>query len=211
MYLWASLATLFFLMATFSRGAWLGLIIFSAIIGFLKNPKIILIISAILFILFFTSENIHKRIEDIYNPPATSSIYWRIERWSDNYNSFTKKPLLGHGSGTELVVYEEDYGFYSSNNYTHNDILKNAVELGIVGTIIYLMLVGTTLISLFSYYLKSKIASEKNLYLITFALFVSINAFSMTSNIFRGTAAQWILWALIGVCLGLTHKTKKKS
>lgn len=205
--------TLILLVATFSRGAWLGIIIFSFIVGFLKNFKIVLLALAVLIILFFTSETVNKRIEDIYNPPATSSIYWRLERWTENYQSFSKKPLLGHGSGTELTVYENDYGFYSNNNYTHNDILKNAIEIGIWGTLTYLILILSTFFTLVKIYLKTSSAFLKNFSLVILAVFVAINVFSMTSNIFRGTATQWTLWFLIGACIGLylERKTNRKS
>lgn len=209
---WFPLAiTLALLIATFSRGAWLGVILFSFIIGFLKNFKIVVVTFAILIVLFIISENVHKRIEDVYNPPATSSIYWRMERWKENYQSFSQKPLFGHGSGTELKVYEKDYGFYSSNNYTHNDILKNAIEIGIFGTVIYLILIITTFFTLAKIYLKTKNSSLKNFSLMLLAIFVAENVFSMTSNIFRGTATQWALWFLIGSCIGLYLKRKTQN
>ncbi len=209
---WLPLATtLTLLIATFSRGAWLGIIIFSFIIGFLKNFKIIIGVFAILIILFITSETVHKRIEDIYNPPATSSVYWRMERWKENYQSFSQRPLFGHGSGTELKVYEKDYGFYSNNNYTHNDILKNAIEIGIIGTITYLILIITTFFTLIKIYLKTKNSLLKNFSLVLLAIFIAENVFSMTSNIFRGTATQWTLWFLIGACVGLYLKNCNKS
>ncbi len=207
-YLIAFLVSLLALIATFSRGAWLGLILLSLIIGIFKNFKMILILFLFLVILFFSSETVHKRIEDIYNPPATSSIYWRIERWTDNYQSFIKKPLLGHGSGTELKVYENDYGFYSNNAYTHNDLLKNAIELGVVGSLLYLILILTTTSTLLKNYFKSKESSVKIFTLVVLAIFIAEFIFSMTSNIFRGTATQWTLWSLVGACLALNLKRK---
>lgn len=202
--------TLLLLIATFSRGAWLGIIIFSLIFGLLKNFKIIIFVFLFIIFMFLTSETVNKRISDVYNPPATSSIYWRIERWTENYQSFMQKPLLGHGSGTELVVYEKDHGFYSKNNYTHNDLLKNAVEIGIIGTLSYLFLVLGTFFTLIKIYLKTNSLFLENFSLVILSVFIALNFFSMTSNIFRGTASQWILWFLIGSCLGL-YSSKLKN
>jgi O-antigen ligase len=201
-----TIITLLLLIATFSRGAWLGIIIFSLIFGLLKNFKIIIFVFLFIIFMFLTSETVNKRISDLYDPPATSSIYWRIERWTENYQSFIQKPLLGHGSGTELVVYEKDHGFYSKNNYTHNDLIKNAIETGIMGTLSYLFLIFSTLFTLIKIHLKTESSFLKNFSLVVLSVFIALNAFSMTSNIFRGTATQWTLWFLIGACVGLYLK-----
>lgn len=193
----------FIILETFSRGAWLSLLVFGIIISLFKSPKIILAIIGILLVLFLSSETFRYRVQDVYNPPATSSVRWRFLQWEKMYDAFIKKPITGYGAGTETIVHENEFGFYAGNPYTHNDILKTALETGVFGALAYILIIVLTTIKLFIKYKKSKLLATKNLVLIVLALFLAEITFSMTSNIFRGTATQWILWSLIGVTLSL--------
>lgn len=200
-YIFSLAVSLFIIFETFSRGAWLGLIVFIFVIGIFKNPKIILGLAALLLILFASSETFRYRVQDVYNPPATSSVRWRFLQWGEMYDAYLKRPLTGYGAGTETLVHEKEYGFYAGNPYTHNDFLKAAVETGFFGFLSYTFLIFSTAIFIFIKYLKTKKSPEKNLLLIILALFLAEITFSLTSNIFRGTATQWTLWALVGTAL----------
>lgn len=201
-----ALISLFIIIETFSRGAWLSLLIFAFIISLFQSRKIILLALGLLIIAYFISPLVRDRIEDVYNPPATSSIVWRFQQWEKVYASFSKKPLTGYGTGTETIVFENEYGFYAGNPYTHNDILKAAVEIGIFGAAAYILILALTVFYLFKNYFSSQEQNAKLFYLIILALFIAEIGFSMTSNIFRGTATQWTLWSLIGVALAMNNK-----
>ncbi len=201
LYLTAAFISLFVIFETFSRGAWLGLIVFFITIGIFKNPKIIFALAALILILFFSSETFRYRVQDVYNPPATSSVRWRFLQWEEMYEAYAKRPITGYGAGTETLVHEKEQGFYAGNPYTHNDFLKAAVETGILGALAYTTLIFTAAVLLFKKYLKAKFKFSKNLTLVILALFLAETAFSLTSNIFLGTATQWTLWALIGAAL----------
>jgi O-antigen ligase len=196
------------LIATFSRGAWLALLIFGFILSIFKNPKILLYVGAALLATILIFEPVRDRVEDLYNPPITGSVYWRMQQWSEMYTLFKENPLTGYGAGTETIVHEQEFGFYAGNPYTHNDLLKNALEAGIFGALAYAALLLAAALKLFKGYLKESSKTKKVLLLIVLSLFIAESAFGMSSNILRGTAAQWTLWAIIGATLA-TMKIKK--
>jgi len=199
------------LIATFSRGGWLALIIFSIALSLFKKPKFLLLIFAGLFFLIITVEPIRDRVEDVYNPPITSSVYWRFEQWDKMYRLFKQQPWTGYGAGTETIVHEKEFGFYSGNPYTHNDLLKNALEMGIFGVIAYSLLIISTSVFLLIKYFKEKNKNYRNIILIVFLLFLAELGFSMTSNILRSTVIQWLIWFLVGSSLGILIKPKKRT
>lgn len=194
---------------TYARGAWLALLIFLFIITLKKSPKTLLAIALTSIALFFFSETIHDRIEDVYNPPADSSVRWRFVQWNKMYGAYLKKPLTGYGFGTETIVHEREFGFNAGNQYTHNDFLRIALETGIFGFLVYCIFVFTTLIRLTIFYIKTKNPISKDFSLFTLALFVAILSYSLTNNTLHETVTQWTLWAIIGTSMALSQNSLK--
>jgi len=199
------------LIQTFSRGAWFAFMIFVIILSLFKSPRSILIVGIFFLVLFFASPMIQDRVEDIYNPPADSSIRWRFAQWERMYKIFEKNPVIGQGIGTETIVHEKEYGFYAGNPYTHNDFLRIALETGISGFVIYSFLIFSTLTILFINYYQSKNTPLEILNLFIFALFLAMISFSLTNNTLRETVTQWNLWALVGSVLAISNKSKTRS
>lgn len=199
--------TLTLMILTFSRGGWFALLLFFAIFSIFRAPKILLFTTIIAIILFFTSQTVHDRIEDIYNPPADSSIRWRAEQWKNAIAAWQLSPIYGYGAGTEIAIFENEQGFYAGNPYTHNDFIKALQETGAIGLLLFFTLLTTTLILLIKKYHMLPHGNNQLFVLIITLLFVAEIAFSMSSNIWRGTAVQWVLWTLVACALSInTHK-----
>lgn len=201
LYASSALFVIFILLETLSRGAWLATLIFTFSIIIWKSPKVIFVIIFSLLALFFLSETFHDRIEDVYNPPATSSVRWRFKQWENLFKVYENKPLTGYGAGTEILIHEKEFGFYAGNPYAHNDILRAALEAGFFGALSFLSIFLSVTITCLKNYNKTFNKKHKLLIIIIVFLFISEFIFGMTSNIFRSTAVQWCLWALIGVSL----------
>ncbi len=200
--------TLLILLLTFSRGGWMALLIFMTLIGIFRAPKVLILTVVMIFGFFFLSDTVHDRIENIYNPPADSSIRWRFEQWQDVIEAWKLDPITGYGAGTEVLIHEQEQGFYAGNPYTHNDFLKVLQENGIIGFIGYLILIVSTLVALTRAYLRAP--KEFKFYILVIAfLFISEVAFGMSSNIWRGTAVQWILWSLIASALAVSTLSRQ--
>ncbi len=201
------------LILTFSRGSWLALLIFFTIFSLIKAPKLLFIIFSFIVLLFFTSQTVHDRIEDIYNPPSNSSIRWRIKQWKNAISAWQLSPIYGYGSGTEIKIHEQELGFHAGNPYTHNDFIKSLQETGIIGFILFVFLILTTILFLIKQYHDIKKTDEKLFVLVVLLFFISEIVFGMSSNIWRGTAVEWLIWTLVASALSiektipkLTHK-----
>ena len=205
-------ATGFLLLETYSRGAWLGVLAFLFFYGILRSPKIIVLGAVALVLLFLTVPSFHDRVEDAYNPPADSSIVWRFQKWQRVLAAIKKHPFIGSGAGTETMVHEREYGFYAGNPYTHNDFLKIWLENGLIGLTTYLNLIFLIWFYLAKQYWRSQNKTAQSLVLIVGLIFLSELVFSMSSNIWRGTATMWVVWALIALALSLSQsRFEKKS
>jgi O-antigen ligase len=198
--------TIGILLLTFSRGGWFALLIFFGIFSIMRAPKIILIGAVTVVVLFFTSQTVHDRIEDIYNPPADSSIRWRIQQWRNAVEAWRLSPVLGYGAGTEIAIFEQEQGYYAGNPYTHNDFIKALQETGVVGVSLFALVLITTLVYLLLTYRSLPRGNEKLFVLIVTLLFIAEIGFGMSSNIWRGTAVQWMLWILIAYALSLNAR-----
>lgn len=197
---------IFLLIETYSRGAWLAFMLFLLILGLIKSPKMVMMMALFCVILFFSSETIQYRVEDIYNPPADSSVRWRFAQWDRMYKVFLKRPMIGQGIGTETYAHQMEYGYNAGNQYTHNDFLRIAVEIGVPGLLAYWLLISLTLMLLYqSYRSASNHTWLKDYKLFVLALFVAIVSFSQTNNTLRETVTQWTTWGLIGTALALSE------
>lgn len=202
--------TIAILLLTFSRGGWFALIIFFTVFSLLRAPKLLFITVSMIVVLFFTSQTVHDRIEDIYNPPADSSIRWRVQQWKNAVAAWQLSPIYGYGAGTEIAIHEQEQGFYAGNPYTHNDFVKSLQETGIIGLSLFLFLLGMTLTLLIKKYRYLDDGNKKLFVLIVIILFVAEIGFGMSSNIWRSTAVQWLLWTLIACALSIeAHKNMK--
>lgn len=195
----------FLLVGTYSRGAWLAFLIFLFILSFFKSPKSILVIISTCVILFISSQSIQNRVQDVYNPPADSSVRWRFQQWGRVYDEYIERPLTGYGIGTETIVHDLEYGPYSGNPYTHNDFLRVAVETGIFGAIAYFILIFSTLKLLYINFRKEPSGVNKDFQLVVLALFLAMVSFSLTNNTLRETVTQWLTWSLIGTSLAMSQ------
>ena len=188
---------------TYARGAWFAFLIFLAMVTYKKSPKLLLGIIFASIALFFVSSTIQNRIQDIYNPPADSSVRWRFEQWDRVYGVFLKQPMTGYGIGNETIVHEREFGPNAGNQYTHNDFLRIAEETGIFGFLSYFILMLFTLIKLINSYAKEKNPYVKDFGLFVLALFVAMFSFSLTNNTLRETVTQWTMWGIIGTFIAL--------
>ena len=154
---------------TFSRGGYIGLIagIGVTIILLWKyinfNKKIILgLISAIAIIfLLTTSQSILNRFLSSFNFNEGSNTE-RLKNWNQGYEIFTNNFLFGVGIGNYSLEINPTIE-YRSPVYAHNLYLDIGAEMGIFALIIWLLLVGVTMLQLYKISKKSKNAFSRAL------------------------------------------------
>lgn len=201
------------LILTFTRGAWLALLMTVALIGVIKFRKLLVISFFILLVLFVSSESINTRVKDLIpSNNQYSSIDWRIRLWQDSINYVQEEKILGHGTGfaKELILQKRGESFGSSD--PHNDYLKIALENGYLGLGAYLLIILSLFFHLLKKYRATELANFKIMILLTIGLTFSLYTMSFADNILRNTALEWSYWALIGGLFAIpTAKAKTVS
>lgn len=205
------LSAVFFvvLILTFTRGAWLALIIFIFIIGIVKYRKFLFIAFIILILSYLLITPIKSRVDDLISNP-TSSITWRLGLWSDSLNYVKERLFFGQGTGTAKEYILDKRGPQFGSSDPHNDYLKISLENGVLGLILYMLLITTLIYNLIKRYLSASQLNIKVFMLFLIALSISFYIMSFVDNVLRNTAMQWVFWSLVGAGFGLT-KLKNNS
>ncbi|WP_432665989.1 O-antigen ligase family protein [Wukongibacter baidiensis] len=128
---------------TYSRGSWLGLVFAIVVFIFLIDfKKIILLIPAGIGSLFVLPDSILQRIGTI-GSLQDSSNYYRVNLW--NMAIDILKDYWYSGIGIGYMTFREISPFYIRTAmdpyHTHNTYLQIAIELGVIGLVLFLLLI----------------------------------------------------------------------
>ena len=141
--LWCGLILIFgtCLVLTYSRGAWISLLVVIVVYGLLYDRKAFLLLALLPLVVLFNHDVMMERLLSIVNPTDTSAgLRWAL--WESTLAMIADHPLLGVGWGAYRLVYPE-YDFYVNNASTiifhaHNMYLSIAAEIGIPGLLAFL-------------------------------------------------------------------------
>ncbi len=203
------------LLMTYTRAAWVGLLVFLMAIGILKYRKMLawLISGLVLFYLVFYPLNnfliqhynfsLQKELPLLSRTTERSeeadSFEWRKSLVRENIPLIRAKPLLGYGYGTFPLVWEANRSmehFWDDSAEAHNDYLRLTVEIGILGLLVYLIILGRLL--------QANIAAS-NLYLT--AWIVTFIVVSVSDNMLHHTPVMWLMWSWWGAMLAAHTQT----
>ena len=139
--LWAIAVTCIYCLAlTFSRGAYLGFLVGLLILGLTRQRKF-LVVLAILLVSWqsFVPGAVRDRILMTYsdNQGLESSAQERVTIWQDAETVIDHDPIFGTGFDTYKFM-----GRVGPYQDTHNYYIKVLLELGAVGMLIFLCLLG---------------------------------------------------------------------
>ncbi|SHH48496.1 O-antigen ligase family protein [Tepidibacter thalassicus] len=150
------------LVFTYSRGAWLGLMLALFIfVVFLDKRLILLGVVALLIMPFVLPPSIINRFASIGNIQDSSSAY-RISIWLGSLGIVKDYWISGIGMGTE--VFKMIYSRYALSAayalHSHNLYIQLLIEFGIVGFSLFILMIGVFYKKLIiSYKKKSKFIS----------------------------------------------------
>lgn len=140
------LAALLAAIITFSRGAWVGIIIGILFFVFFTHKRIfiliLLLLSCLTMLYFaFPQENAANLRLNRYN--IADTILQRAKYSEDSMLMIKDKPILGHGLNTFMILfqaYRTDRG--NPPSYAHNCYVQMASEIGIAGLICFFWIMG---------------------------------------------------------------------
>lgn len=183
---------------TYTRSAWLGLLLIIILLGLTRFRKFLLISIVILIISYFSFQQINARVQSLGSTDPSSSIEWRIQLWGDSIGYFMERPILGYGVGTSNEVILNNRGPQTGSDFEHDDYLRIALDAGIIGLIAFLVLITNLLSTLFKIYRQQNKQRLKVLAFVVFILAISFYLISFGDNILTDTALEWSLWTLFG-------------
>jgi putative inorganic carbon (hco3(-)) transporter len=190
--------SLFCLIMTYTRGAWIGFIagIFGLILltkSLSRKSLIIIILSLTILMAVIFLPNIKTLLIssfDIENPEL-SSVASRIYIWKKALLAFIEKPWLGHGLRQSYIIL---------NIEPHNDYLRVLLELGVIGLlqflwIIYLMLSNTYIA------IKHSIPHTfiNKLSTAFFCMYLAYLVMSISDNLFTSLVIQYPVWGFAAI------------
>jgi putative inorganic carbon (HCO3(-)) transporter len=188
--------TLFATMYTFSRAAYLAVVVVVLLLGILKDRKLIPIIAIFLFTwqaIVPVAVNQRVSMTTDSNGQLEASAQERVDLWENAKKSFYSEPVFGNGYATF------QYGEHVADlKDTHNWYVKVLVETGIVGGLLALFMLQQMLALSYGLFRRAKDPLYQGL---GFGLFLTICA-SIILNCFgdRWTYVEvtGLLWALVG-------------
>ncbi|MCX8011583.1 MAG: O-antigen ligase family protein, partial [Desulfobacterota bacterium] len=148
----------------------------------------------------------------IKNKVKEDSFTWRIANWQELIFLWEKKPLVGYGLNSTILinpVKQWKDGQKGLGHLPHNDFIRYLVETGVVGFILYIgfvLIVGGTL---FQQYRKSEDSQLRYLFYTLFVTFIAWQIGSLALNVIGVTAFLFCFWAITGVALKASKKAIK--
>ena len=197
----AALPAAWCMIATYSRGAWLGLIIAMLCLFAIKSRKLLVLILILLAASpLFLPHSIKGRFSDFIPSNNGGTVWERTRLWKGTADMVKAHPILGFGVNTytkNFPEYKPDD--YPDIRYTHNCYLHMAAEIGVVGAGLFITFLMVLLISAARAMKTLERGIYRDLYLGLFAGTIGFLAHSAVDTHFYSVQ----LAAFLFLCLGL--------
>ena len=184
--------SLFELYYTYTRGAWLGLVIMIVSYVFLSKTsirnKIIFMVSLLIISVPVIQLTSSRFTNVLSSNMELSSFATRIDIWKGMVTLFKGKPIFGYGIGSFVPLNLE---LFKINLNAHNDYLRLLIETGLVGVLSF---IGIQISAL-----KAMVSLKKKNYIIIFILLGTFCILSAADNIIDMTVCEWYIWALVAI------------
>lgn len=136
-------------------------------------------------------EMIANRLQDSLS--TSSSYLLRVQFDVDAWKLFKQSPLIGHGLGSTEGLYTSVQPFFYESLYVHNHILQVMSDMGLLGLIAFLTLLGGSL-----WLLIQAIRKERDpLAAVLLACWVMMNSHSLMEINFSIRAFQCVAYLLL--------------
>lgn len=209
------LINLALMIMTWTRGAWVALLLSIPaylILHFKKVPKLLLIPLGIIPLLVFAlPEAFLERILSVFNL-ADTSISTRLSIWRSSLSMFGENIFIGAGVGAE--AYGEEFLKYAEDGVTaihsHNLFLEIGCQCGIFALIlfVFILLVRIRHIATYKPYIKkSSITSPVTM---TGIAIFALVCFGMTDYIWYSSSMYYLFWLVFGLGSATLRIAKKE-
>jgi O-antigen ligase len=213
LYLAASLPILAALLLTFSRGAWIGLLLMGIMYIWFWNKKWLLALPILGGLSpFILPSNVLNRIKALFDPEyyRMSSEYGRISFWTEAYNRMMDNPLFGVGMGSfgDSVAWRHNMPFAT---WVDNHYLKIGAEIGLLGLFAFLFLLGALFYLAYRGFKQAEGDKERAYFMGICGVLVVMVTQNVTASIWEALNTGVYYYSFIGLLFALLWKRKKKG
>ena len=189
------------LLLTYSRGSWIGFLVGLVIIGVLHNRAVLVGLLLSVVTLPVVAPSILQRLTELGDDrtltgSAGNTFVWRLDYWRQIVGYLDGRPV--EGIGLKMIEVQSPV-----STPAHNDLLRAAVEGGLLGLAAYLAL-GYGLYRLARRALAAAGTLRDHALAVAFA--ACLAAFVTTSsagNLLGQAVVNWYLFAVAGCALGV--------
>lgn len=192
------------LVFTFSRGAWIGFMIAVGVYVLIKDKRLVVPAVLAMLVAAVAVPSVANRLTYMLSPEYIESSLraGRLVRWIEGLDIVRTRPWLGmgHGSfGGAVAVNNEVSNVFYMDNY----FLKTAVEMGIVGFVAFVILMGSVLI--WAYRAAARIQNRyyRELCIGAFAGLTGVVAHNFVENVFEVPMMVTYFWTIAAVVMYL--------
>jgi O-antigen ligase len=190
------------LFLTNSRGAWLGLLAALIVLGFLRNKKLVYVMTAgLVLFLILAPGPLKERMQSIieWNNKGVQS---RIAMWYTSTFIIHDYPILGVGSGDPINIYEHyragTLRFQGEGHHMHNNMIHLLVTTGMLGLAAWLALMVFIFDKQLKVYRQTKNKPILNdLALISVLSMIAFQVSGLTDWNFGDFAFSFVNWVFI--------------
>jgi O-antigen ligase len=193
LFLFSFLIILLGLVFSFTRGAWLGTVFGIFLVSFKRfRYKSFLLILFLLFFIFF------RPVKDRLLQTLKEPFGGRKEIWATTFEMIKEKPIFGYGKANfRYVFYKKQHNFDEKGHFhPHNIWLTIAVDNGVIGTILFGIIVFYILKIILQKFLL--ISDKKYIVVGCTASILDFLIHGLVDNVLRGETG-YLFWFLIGI------------
>lgn len=208
-----SLMTFSNIILSFSRNAWLGLVIGAVILSLTYSWKIILGMGGLGAVALLIPQ-INNRLLEFTDKSQNLS---RIKLWDIAFMMIKDHPFTGVGNGNYRVMYDiyklkykKKIEYYPTDNFhTHNVFLKIQSELGLFGTMAFVGMIISIVANAVKFVKKINVKFYKVFYTGFLASIIAFISMNVIDNFFSAPKVIAFFWILVANFEGISYKNKE--
>lgn len=200
---------------TWSRGAWIGVILSLAIFLFAYNPATMYIwvpaaIGSFVALQHFGSA-VASRLNSAFSLLGDSSISYRISTWQGAYE-MAKDHLLG-GIGVGQEAFSAVYPYYALSGieaapHAHNLLLQYLCEFGLIGPLLLLLFTVTFFQCVISHQHEETNGTLRLYSLAAGGGILAVLIFGLTDHVFYNARIFFLFFAVAGIAAAISRVGK---